>query len=77
MGTLYLFEVVLVYDTVRVIPIPHFVFKGSLVDLRLRATFSPARPERAETRSCPMRAHSDRARSASKEGTWLLLPLAL
>jgi hypothetical protein len=25
MGTLYLFEVVLVYDTVRVFPIPHIV----------------------------------------------------
>jgi hypothetical protein len=38
MGTLYLFEVVLVYDTVHVYPIPHFVFKGSLADPRLRAS---------------------------------------
>ena len=30
----------------------------------------PPNPERAETRSCPMRAHSYRARSASKKGTW-------
>ena len=38
MGILYLFEVPLVYDTVRVFPIPHFIFKGSLVDPRLRAS---------------------------------------
>jgi len=32
----------------------------------------PPNPERAETRSRPRRAHSYRARSASKKGTWLL-----
>ena len=30
----------------------------------------PPNPERAETRSCPRRAHSDRARSASKKDIW-------
>jgi hypothetical protein len=30
--------------TARVFPIPHFIFKGGLVDPRLRAAFSPARP---------------------------------
>ena len=34
----------------------------------------PPNPERAETRSCPRRAHSYRARSASTKGTWPLLP---
>src|SRR5580765_2692857 len=36
----------------------------------------PPNPERAETRSCPRRALSECARSASKKGTWpLLTPL--
>jgi hypothetical protein len=30
--------------TARVFPIPYFTFKGSLIDPRLRATFSPAYP---------------------------------
>ena len=33
----------------------------------------PPNPERAETRSCPTRALSECARSASKKGTWPLL----
>src|SRR6185295_8874521 len=36
----------------------------------------PPNPERAETRSCPWRAHSYRARSASKKDIWPL-PLFL
>ena len=32
----------------------------------------PPNPERAETRSCPRRALSECARSASKKGTWPL-----
>ena len=30
--------------TARVLPIPYFLFKGSLVDPQVRATFSPAHP---------------------------------
>jgi hypothetical protein len=30
--------------TARVFPLPRFVFKGSLVDPRLRAMFSPSQP---------------------------------
>ena len=55
----------------RVISIPHFLFNSGLVDPRLRATFSPAQPRRAETRSCPKRAHSYCARSASRRTTGL------
>ena len=41
----------------------------------LRATSHLLNPKRAETRFCPMRAHSDRARSESKNGTWSAAPL--
>ena len=38
------------------------------------AALSPAPLRRAETRRLPKRAHSDRARSESKEGTWPFPP---
>ena len=58
-------------------PVRQLIFKGSLVDPRLRATFSPAHPDRAETRSCPGRTHSDRARSARRRTTRLALSIIL
>jgi hypothetical protein len=51
------------------------LLKGAAKVVLYCATFSPARPRRAETRRLPKRAHSYRARSASKKGTWPLPPL--
>jgi len=45
------------------------LLKGAAKVALYCATFSPARPRLAETRRLPKRAHSYRARSASKKGT--------
>ncbi len=52
---------------------PNPLFRGAAkAALHCAQHSHPPNPERAETRSCPKRAHSYRARSASKEGTWPL-----
>ncbi len=55
----------------RAFPILSTSLKGAAKVALYCAQYShPPNPERAETRSCPKRAHSYRARSASKKGTW-------
>ncbi len=45
----------------------YFSRGGSQTVLHCAQHSHPPNPERAETRSCPRRAHSDRTRSASKK----------